>query len=79
MVAAWMRGRWRRLAKTEMTGTDVTMSSLSIRIGDQRPFAMDIDHRRAWGLRVLRGLSVLLGLLVRRRVRSRPVAQARPL
>ena len=26
MVAAWMRGRWRRLAKTEMTGT-MTMSS----------------------------------------------------
>lgn len=40
------------------------MSSLSARIGDQRPFAMDIDHRRTGDLRVLRGLSVLLGLLV---------------
>jgi hypothetical protein len=38
------------------------MSSLSVRIGDQRPFGMDIEHRQ--GLRVLRGLSVLLGLLV---------------
>jgi hypothetical protein len=38
------------------------MTSLSARIGDQRPFAVDIDHRRA--VRVLRGLSLLLGLLV---------------
>jgi hypothetical protein len=39
------------------------MSSLSVRIGDQRPFGMDMDHRRV-SPRVLRGLSVLLGLLV---------------
>jgi hypothetical protein len=42
----------------------MTMNSLNARIGDQGPFAMDIDHRRARGLRVLRGLSLLLGLLV---------------
>ena len=42
----------------------MTMSSLSARIGDQRPFAIEIDHRRARGLRVLRGLSLLVGLLV---------------
>lgn len=42
----------------------MTVNSLNARIGDQRPFAMDIDHRRARGLRVLRGLSLLLGLLV---------------
>ena len=35
-------------------------SNLSVRIGGQR----DIDHRRVRGPRVLRGLSVLLGLLV---------------
>jgi hypothetical protein len=40
------------------------MSSLSIRVGDQRPYAMKIDRRRAWDLRVLRKLSLLLGLLV---------------
>ncbi len=40
----------------------MTMSSLSARIGDQRPFAMEIDPRRARGLRVLRGLSLLVGL-----------------
>lgn len=40
------------------------MSSLSARIGDQRPFAMDIDHQQVRGVRVLRGLSALLGLLV---------------
>ena len=39
----------------------MTMSGLSARIGGQRPFAMEIEHRRAWGLR---GLSLLLGLLV---------------
>ena len=33
--------------------------SLSVCIGDQRPFGMDGDHRQS-----LRGLSVLLGLLV---------------
>ncbi len=37
------------------------VNSLNARIGDQRPFAMDIHHRRG---RVLRGLSLLLGLLV---------------
>ena len=42
----------------------ITMSSLSVRIGDQRSFAGDIEHRRALGSRILRGLSVLLGLLV---------------
>ena len=42
----------------------MTISSLSARIGDQRSFAMDTDHRRARGPRILRGLSVLLGLLV---------------
>ena len=40
------------------------MSSLNTRISDQRSFAMDIDHRRARGPRILRGLSVLFGLLV---------------
>lgn len=38
----------------------MTMSSL----GNQRSFAMEIYHRRARGLRVLRGLGLLLGLLV---------------
>jgi hypothetical protein len=42
----------------------MTMSSLSARIGAQRPFAIEIDHRRGRGLRVLRGLSLLVGLLV---------------
>lgn len=42
----------------------MTMSSLSARIGDRRSFTMDIDHRRARGPRILRGLNVLLGLLV---------------
>jgi hypothetical protein len=43
----------------------MTMSSLSARIGDPRPFAMDIDHRRGRGRgrRVPRGVGVLLGLL----------------
>lgn len=36
--------------------------SLSVRIGDQRPFA--IVRRRARGLHLLRGLGLLLGLLV---------------
>ena len=40
------------------------MSSLSVRIGDQHPLALDIDHYRCRGRRVLRGLTVLLGLLV---------------
>lgn len=40
------------------------MSSLSVGIGAQRPFGMEFAHRRALGPRVLRGLSVLLGLLV---------------
>lgn len=40
------------------------MSNLSARIGDQRAFAVEIDHRRARGRRVLRGLSLLVGLLV---------------
>jgi hypothetical protein len=30
----------------------MTMSSLSARIDDQRPFAMDVDHRRARGQRL---------------------------
>jgi hypothetical protein len=42
----------------------MTMSSLSARIGDQGPVAVDIAHRRARYLRVRRGLGVLLGLLV---------------
>lgn len=42
----------------------MTMSNLSARVGDQRSFAMDIDHHRARGPRILRGLNVLLGLLV---------------
>jgi len=40
------------------------MSSLSARIGDQRPFAMDIAHRRVRSLQILRGLSLLLSLLM---------------
>jgi hypothetical protein len=40
------------------------LSILSSHGGDQRHFAMNIDHRRIRGLRVLRGLSLLLGLLV---------------
>lgn len=42
----------------------MTISSLSARIGDQRPFAIHIDHHRARGRRVARGLGVLLGLLM---------------
>jgi hypothetical protein len=42
----------------------MTMSDLRVRVGNQRPFAMEIDHRRGWGPMVLRGLSLLLGLLV---------------
>jgi hypothetical protein len=42
----------------------MTMNNLDARIGDQRPVGMDVDHRRARGLRVLRGLRLLLGLLV---------------
>lgn len=38
--------------------------SLSVHIGDQCSFATDIDHLRGCGLRGLRGLSLLLGLLV---------------
>ena len=55
----------------------MTISSLSARICDQRSFAMDTDHRRARGPRILRGLSVLLGLLVvggaERASQARPV------
>ena len=40
------------------------MNSLNARIGDRRPFAMNIDHRRVRRLRALRGLSLLLGLLL---------------
>ena len=40
------------------------MSSLSARISDQRAFAMDINHRRPRGSRILRGVSMMLGLLV---------------
>ena len=40
------------------------MSDLSARIGDQRPFTMEIDHRRSRGRRVLRGLILLCGLVV---------------
>jgi hypothetical protein len=42
----------------------MTMSILSTRVGDQGPFAVDIDHRRARDLRVRRGLRGLLGLLM---------------
>jgi hypothetical protein len=37
---------------------------MTMSIGDQRPFAMEIDHHRARSLQVLRGLNLLLGLLV---------------
>jgi hypothetical protein len=37
---------------------------ISARIGDQRPFAIDVGHRRARGRRVPRALGVLLGLLL---------------
>ena len=40
------------------------MSNLSTRIGAQALFGTNISHRRARGPRVLRGLSLLLGLLV---------------
>lgn len=40
------------------------MGSVSARISKKRAFAMDIDNRRIRGLRVLRGLSAVLGLLV---------------
>jgi hypothetical protein len=40
------------------------MTSVSARIGDQRRFGTDGDYRRLRGLRVQRGLSILLGLLV---------------
>lgn len=42
----------------------MTIRSLSASTGAQRPFAMEVDHRRAAGLRLLRGLGLLLGLLV---------------
>lgn len=42
----------------------MTISRLNARIGDQGSFAMDIGHRRAPGLSVLRGLSFVLGLVV---------------
>ena len=40
------------------------MSNLNVRIGAQALFGTNISHRRARGRRVLRGLSLLLGLLV---------------
>jgi len=42
----------------------MAMSNLSTRIGAQALFGTNISHRRARGPRVLRGLSLLLGLLV---------------
>ena len=42
----------------------MNMSSLSPGIGGSRPFAIDIEYRQARRLRLLRGLSVLMGLLV---------------
>jgi hypothetical protein len=47
MAAAWMRGRWRRLAGTETDANAMAVSNVSTR-----------------GPRVLRTLSLLLGLLV---------------
>ena len=40
------------------------MSNLNVRIGAHALFGTNISHRRARGPRVLRGLSLLLGLLV---------------
>ena len=40
------------------------MSNLNVRIGAHTLFGANISHRRARGARVLRGLSLLLGLLV---------------
>ena len=40
------------------------MTSLSARIRDQRRVVMDSDYRRVRGVRVQRGLSMLLGVLV---------------
>ncbi|MCY0853465.1 cyclophilin-like fold protein [Cupriavidus sp. D39] len=42
----------------------MTISSLSAGTGAQRPFATEVEHRRAPGLRFLRGLGLLLDLLV---------------
>ncbi|MGT2455313.1 cyclophilin-like fold protein [Cupriavidus basilensis] len=42
----------------------MTISSLSADTGAQRPFATEVEHRRAPGLRFLRGLGLLLGPLV---------------
>jgi hypothetical protein len=53
-----------RLNHAQIRENTMTMSSLSARIRNQRPFAMHIDHRRARGRQVPRGLGVLLGLLV---------------
>jgi hypothetical protein len=52
-----------RLNHAQIRENTMTMSSLSARIRNQRPFAMHIDHRRARGRQVPRGLGVLLGLL----------------
>jgi hypothetical protein len=53
-----------RLNHAQIKENAMTMSNLSARIGALGPFGIDIAHRRARGPRVLRGLSVLLGLLV---------------
>jgi hypothetical protein len=53
-----------RLNYAQIKERAMNMSSLSPRIGDSRPFAMDIDYRQVRRLRLLRGLSVLMGLLV---------------
>jgi hypothetical protein len=61
MAAAWMRGRWRRLAKTETDPNAMAMSNLRTCIGAQALLRTNIF--RARGLRVLRGLSLPPGLL----------------
>jgi hypothetical protein len=55
----------------------MTVNGLDARVGDQRPFATDIDHRRARGLRVLRSLSLLLGVLVFGSWEARPPSTPR--
>lgn len=40
------------------------MSRFSARMGDQHPITLEIEHRRSWGRRVLRGLILLFGLVV---------------
>jgi hypothetical protein len=64
MAAAWMRGRWPRLARTETDPNAMAMSNLSTRIGVEAVFGTNICLRRARGPRILRGMCLLLGLLV---------------